>query len=147
MDPLAAHRARVAHLREAFAEANERLVARLRGAEDEAAARVPEGGWSAAQIGWHVARVTTRFAGIMSGEMPGAQPVPADFCERPWPEIVQAINEHISQEATQIIQAHFQAVNAGAPKSRGPSRLSRSSSCWTNLLRASIPRQSMIFKA
>ena len=38
----AAHRARVGHLRESFAEANERLVARLRGADDDAAERVPE---------------------------------------------------------------------------------------------------------
>ena len=95
MDPLAAHRARVAHLRESFAEANERLVARLRGAGDEAAERVPEGGWSAAQIGWHVSRVTTRFAGIMSGEMPGAQPVASDFRERPWSEIVLTISDRL----------------------------------------------------
>ena len=68
-----------AHLRESFAEANERLVARLRGADDEAARRAPEGGWSAAQIGWHVASVTTRFAGLMSGDLPGAQPLRGRF--------------------------------------------------------------------
>jgi len=96
MDPLAAHRARVGHLRESFAEANERLVARLRGADDEVARRVPEsGGWSAAQIGWHVARVTTRFAGIMSGELPGAQPVASDFVERPWAEIAPTVAERL----------------------------------------------------
>jgi DinB superfamily len=89
MDPLATHRARVGHLRESFAEANERLVARLRSADDESARRVPDGGgWSAAQIGWHVARVTTSFAGVMSGERPGAQAAPPGFVERPWPAAV-----------------------------------------------------------
>ena len=96
MDPLASHRARIGHLREAFAEANERFVARLRGADDDAARRVPEGGgWSAAQIGWHVARVSTRFAGVMSGDLPGAQPVAADFQERPWPEIASTIADRL----------------------------------------------------
>jgi len=69
VDPLAAHRARIGHIRESFAEANERFVTRLRAADDEAVQRVPEqGGWSAAQIAWHVASVTRRFAGLMSGE-------------------------------------------------------------------------------
>jgi DinB superfamily len=96
MNPLTAHRARIVHLRESFAEANERLVARLRGADDEAGRRVPdEGGWSAAQIGWHVARVTTRFAGIMSGELPGAQPVASDFVERPWAEIALTVADRL----------------------------------------------------
>ena len=96
MDPLAAHRARVSHLRESFAEANERLVARLRGSDDEAARRVPErGGWSAAQIGWHVARVTTRFSGFISGDLPGAQPLPSGFVERPWAEIAPTVAERL----------------------------------------------------
>jgi hypothetical protein len=97
MDPyLSRHLARVSHLRAAFAEANERLVARLRGAEDEAATRVPAGGgWSAAQIGWHVATVTTRFAGLMSGDVPGVQPLPADFREREWPTIAAGVPERL----------------------------------------------------
>jgi uncharacterized damage-inducible protein DinB len=66
---LAQHLSRVRHLRESFAEANERLVARLRKAADDAAQRPADGGWSAAQIGWHVAAVTTRFAQIMSGDL------------------------------------------------------------------------------
>ncbi len=101
MDPLAAHRARVGHLREAFAEANERFVARLRAADDESARRVPEGGgWSAAQIGWHVAKVTTRFAGLMSGDLPGSQPVAPDFLERPWREIVPTIPARLQAPAS-----------------------------------------------
>ena len=72
------HLARVRHLRESFVEANERLVARLRRVSDEAAERGTEGAWSAAQIGWHVATVTTRFAAMMAGDVAGPQPLPED---------------------------------------------------------------------
>jgi hypothetical protein len=89
----AEHLARVSHLREAFAEANGRLVARLRRASDDAAAIGVEGGWSAAQIGWHVATVTTRFAALIAGEISGPQPLGADFRERPWGEIASSIPE------------------------------------------------------
>jgi len=69
------HATRIGQLRESFAEAHARLVARLRAASDDAAERVPAGGWSASQIGWHVAAVTTRFAGMISGDVPGAKPL------------------------------------------------------------------------
>ena len=86
------HYARLHHLREAFAEANERLVTRLRNATDEDAERAPHGGgWSAAQIGWHVSRVTTRFAGLMSGDVDGAQRLPDGFLERPWDRIADEV--------------------------------------------------------
>ena len=92
MDPrLSDHYARVRHLREAFAEANERLVVRLRRVSDEAAERAPGDGWSAAQIGWHVAKATTRFAGLVSGDTPGTQRLAADFRARPWAEVAAAI--------------------------------------------------------
>jgi hypothetical protein len=88
---LARHYARVRHLRESFAEANERLVARLRRVDHAAAERRPEGGWSAAQIGWHVAAVTTLFARFLSGEADGVQALPAGFAEREWTGIVDGI--------------------------------------------------------
>ena len=89
MDPARArHLERLRHIRESFAEANERLVARLRRVEHAAAERGPEGGgWSAAQIGWHVAAVTTRFANLVSGDAAGVQPLPPDFVERDWTRI------------------------------------------------------------
>lgn len=92
MDPVQArHLARVRHIRESFAEANERLVARLRRVEHAAAERPPaDGGWSAAQIGWHVAAVTRQFAGLVAGDTRG-MPLPADFAEREWPQIESAI--------------------------------------------------------
>jgi hypothetical protein len=86
-----AHLARVRHLRESFAAANERLVARLRAATDEAAARSTAGGWTAAQIGWHVAAVTTRFAGLVSGDVKGAAPLPDDFVETPWEQVAASV--------------------------------------------------------
>ncbi len=86
------HYARVRQMRQAFAHANERLVARLRGCDDESAERAPDGGgWSAAQIGWHVARVTTTFAGLLLGEIPGAQPLPEGFQPRAWADIVSGM--------------------------------------------------------
>src|ERR1051325_7770812 len=90
-----AHLTRVRQLREAFASANERLVARLRGATDEAAERHAAGGWSAAQIGWHVATVSTRFAGMIAGDLTGPQPLAESFQERPWPEIAAAIPDRL----------------------------------------------------
>jgi DinB superfamily len=93
---LAAHYARLRHIRESFAEANERLVARLRGVTDEAAQHVPEaGGWSVAQIGLHVARVSNSFAGLISGERPGARPLPADFKEHDWTAIAQRLPDRL----------------------------------------------------
>ncbi len=96
------HMARVRHLRETFAAANERLVARLRGATDEAAERVPADGWSAAQIGWHVATVTNRFAGLVAGDVPGAAPLPPGFVERPWDDVLAGVPEtlHAPPSAT-----------------------------------------------
>ena len=90
------HLARVRHLREEFSSANERLVKRLRAAEDHAAERVPDdGGWSAAQVGWHVATVNTRFAALLSGDVPAAKPLPDDFTEKPWKEIAAELPEKI----------------------------------------------------
>src|SRR5688572_8579174 len=89
------HLARVRHLREAFASANERLVKRLREAEDHASEKAPEGGWSAAQIGWHVAAVNTRFAALIAGDVPAAKPLPDDFVEKPWAAIADEMPEKL----------------------------------------------------
>ncbi len=89
------HATRTTRLRESFGEANERLLSRLRDASDEAAERSPAGGWSAAQIGWHVAAVTTRFAGIISGDVSAAMPVAESFRERAWTDVVGAIPDRL----------------------------------------------------
>jgi hypothetical protein len=94
-----AHVGRVRHLRESFAAANERLVARLRGASDESAERPVAGAWSAAQIGWHVATVSTRFAAMIADEMAGPQPLPESFEERPWGDIAASLPERLQAPA------------------------------------------------
>jgi hypothetical protein len=86
---------RLAQLRESFAEANQRLVARLRDASDGAAEQASGGGWSASQIGWHVAAVTTRFAGMISGDIPAATPVDAAFRERAWTDVAASIPDRL----------------------------------------------------
>ena len=83
-------------MRAAYREAHERFVKRLTDAPADAVERVPaDGGWSAAQIGWHVAAVDASFAGLVSGERPGAQPLPDGASEKPWSEIVRGIPEKL----------------------------------------------------
>jgi hypothetical protein len=90
------HTERIERMRAAYRAAHERFVARLRDAPTEAVERVPPGGgWSAAQIGWHVAAVDGQFAGLLSGERPGAQPLTEGAQERPWAEIVAGIPARI----------------------------------------------------
>jgi hypothetical protein len=100
------HLARVRHLRQSFAEANEHLVNRLRAAPDDQAERGGGESWSAAQVGWHVAAVNTRFAALLAGDAPAAKPLENGFVERPWTEVAAAI------------PAKLQAAPAAQP--RGP---------------------------
>ena len=85
------HLARVRRLRQSFAEANEHLVNRLRAAADNESERGDGEAWSAAQIGWHVATVNTRFAALLAGDVPAAKPLDPGFVERPWSEVAAAI--------------------------------------------------------
>ena len=90
------HDQRIERTRAAYREAHARLVKRLTDAPADAVERAPAGGgWSAAQIGWHVAAVDASFAGLVSGERPGAQPLPDGASEKPWAEIVQSMPEKI----------------------------------------------------
>jgi uncharacterized damage-inducible protein DinB len=78
-------------MRRSYREAHDRLVARLRRAPVDLVERAPaDGGWSAAQIGWHVATVDVMFADLVSGAG-ASHPLPADFRERTWSEIVAGI--------------------------------------------------------
>ena len=86
------HTERIARTRQSYREAHARFVKRLTDAPADAAERAPaDGGWSAAQIGWHVAAVDASFAALVSGEHPGAKPLPDGTSERPWSEILTAI--------------------------------------------------------
>jgi uncharacterized damage-inducible protein DinB len=85
------HTDRMERLRRAYDEAHRRFVARLEGASAEAAESTPaDGGWSAAQIGWHVAAVDAAFADLIAGARP-SQTLPEDFRERTWPEIAASM--------------------------------------------------------
>lgn len=86
------HAQRIERMRAAYRAAHERFVTRLRTAPTDAVERVPPaGGWSAAQIGWHVAAVDAQFAALVSGELPGAQPLAEGVSERSWGEVVAGI--------------------------------------------------------
>jgi uncharacterized damage-inducible protein DinB len=90
------HSERIDRVRQAYREAHARFVKRLTDAPADAVERVPAGGgWSAAQIGWHVAAVDSQFAGLVSGERPGAQPLPEGASETPWSDIVKGIPQKL----------------------------------------------------
>ena len=66
----------------AFLSASERMIAALERLNDAAAAHAPAGGgWTAAQIGYHVATTTDFLTGILTGAIPKAVPAPAGFQE------------------------------------------------------------------
>lgn len=67
-----------------FRSAMDAMIATLERLSDEAAGRQPvDGGWSAAQIGVHVAISNELLAGAITGAVPMATAVPADFVENP----------------------------------------------------------------
>jgi hypothetical protein len=81
------HTDRISAARTSFRAAHARFTGRLRAAAPEAAVRRPaDGGWSPAEIGWHVAAINAALAPLLSGEREAA-PLPAGFVERPWQEI------------------------------------------------------------
>jgi hypothetical protein len=97
-----AHLSRLRHLREAFSSANEHIVGLLREADNVTAEQAQPGRWSAAQVGWHVASVNTRFAALIAGDVPAAKPLPAEFVERPWQEIAAAMPEKLEAAAAAV---------------------------------------------
>jgi uncharacterized damage-inducible protein DinB len=65
-----------------FNSAHNDLMWKLRDCAFDAAEHFPgDHGWSAAQIGWHVAMVNDYMAAVLTGEKELAQPAPADFTE------------------------------------------------------------------
>jgi uncharacterized damage-inducible protein DinB len=86
------HAEKIVRVRQAYREARERFVTRLREASDADVHRTPAGGgWSAAQIGWHVAAVDASFAALLTGASPAAKPLPEGTAARSWSEIVAAM--------------------------------------------------------
>lgn len=90
------HNERIEQVRQRYREAHARFVTRLREAGDEAVHRTPrDGGWSVAQIGWHVAAVDTSFAGVLSGEVPAAKPLPEGEAARAWADVAAGIPDKL----------------------------------------------------
>jgi len=88
------HSDRIAAIVSSFEEAMARFTARLESASAADAERPrDDGGWSAAQIAWHVAAVNRSFAAILDGSFPVAKPAAADFVERAWEEIGAGVPE------------------------------------------------------
>lgn len=68
----------------AFLTASEGLIAALDRLNDAAATHTPPGGgWTPAQIGYHVAITNEFLVGILTGVIPKAFPAPAGFQENP----------------------------------------------------------------
>ena len=90
------HSELIARSRQGYREAHARFVKRLSDAPDDAVHRAPaDGGWSAAQIGWHVATVDGQFADLVSGARPGPQPLAEAAAERPWADVVSGMPSKI----------------------------------------------------
>ena len=65
-----------------FNSAHNDLMWKLKDCAFDAAEQFPQDeGWSAAQIGCHVAMVNDSLAAVLTGEKDMAQPAPADFVE------------------------------------------------------------------
>ncbi len=119
------HLSRIERLLTSFTGANDRLMARLRGGTGEAVERGQGSAWSAAQIGWHVAAVTTRFAGIMSGEIPAAQALPEEFVERLWPHVLASIPDRLEAPAATAPPSAVRREDALAALEASGIRMSR----------------------
>ena len=72
------HARRIRAAAAAFKAANHTLIADLEALDEATATRPPaDGGWSAAQIGWHVAETSRLLAAMLAGELPGPRVAPA----------------------------------------------------------------------
>lgn len=130
------HSEKIARVRQAYKEAHARFVKRLSEAAPDAVERTPDGGgWSAAQIGWHVAAVDTSFAGLISGELPGAKELSEGTVAKPWADIASGIPEKLEAgkrvqpppsvgrdemlQALSVAEAKLDAALSGLQENRG----------------------------
>lgn len=86
------HAERIAELTAAFNESMSRFLARLDAASADQLARKPgDGGWSGAQVAWHVGIINEAFAGLIDGSASNARPAPEGFTETPWSAIAEKV--------------------------------------------------------
>jgi hypothetical protein len=94
------HSERIADLTTRFDEAKARLLARVKGATAEAVERTPaSGGWSAAQVAWHVGVINEAFAGLIDGSIDRAKAAPEGFTETPWRELTPKVPDKLDAPA------------------------------------------------
>lgn len=74
-----------------FTTALERFVARLEGAGEGAERQPADGGWSPAQVAYHVSLVNDAFAGLISATIRGTEPAAPDFVERDWTSVAASV--------------------------------------------------------
>jgi len=76
------HQERITAQQTAFTTAMTHFQQVLERLDDEAARRAPaDGGWSPAQVAWHVGQTNELLAGVITGDVPMATPAPAGFSE------------------------------------------------------------------
>jgi hypothetical protein len=86
------HTERIAELSTNFSDSMTRFLARVeRTAPDSLMKKPDDGGWSAAEISWHVGAINNAFAGLIDGSVPNARPAPEGFVETPWTEIAMRV--------------------------------------------------------
>lgn len=107
------HAERVVQTVAAFEAAMERLLARLEAVPEAQANQKPaDGGWSVADITWHVAAANDGFAGLVDGSRPLARPPAADFVETSFADIVALVPDRL--EAPDVFQPPPEATMAEA---------------------------------
>lgn len=90
------HEERITELTTAFTESMARLRARLDAAAPDALSAKPaDGGWSPAEIAWHVGAINNAFAGLIDGSLPNARPAVDGFVETPWRDIAARVPDRL----------------------------------------------------
>ena len=111
------HTERIAELTTAFNESMARFLARLDGASIAQLEAAPaDGGWTGAQIAWHVGVINEAFAGLIDGSIPNARPAPEGFTETPW----RAIAEQVPAKLDAPARFHPPATVAARPGTPRP---------------------------
>jgi hypothetical protein len=78
------HQERVSAQEAAFNAAMRTFEERIGSLDDQTAMRPPaDGGWTPAQIAWHVGQTNELLAAVISGAVPTATPAPEGFVENP----------------------------------------------------------------
>ena len=86
------HAERITELTAAFTDSMDRFLKRVERVPSEAfIAKPSEGGWSPAEVAWHVGAINNTFAGLIDGSIPNARPTPEGFVETPWTEIAMRV--------------------------------------------------------